>query len=50
MAAEVRHPEQITADLLRAMLKLGLVDDDDFHKIIDELQIRLFTREISTTS
>ena len=43
----MKHPEQITADFMRALLKLKLTDDDDLHKQIDELQIRLFKREFA---
>jgi len=37
--------EQIQADLLRVLYKLGLIPDDEFNRLIDELQLKLFERE-----
>ena len=40
------EPEQIQADLLRKLYKLGVIDYDTLDKLIDELQIRLFQRQL----
>lgn len=42
----MKHPEQYTADFIRAILKLKLVDSAEFHSIINILQVRLFKREL----
>jgi hypothetical protein len=40
------EPEQIQADLLRKLFRLGVIDYDTLDELIDELQIRLFKRQI----
>lgn len=37
--------EQIQADMLRYLHKIGILPEDEFHRLIDELQIQLFERE-----
>ena len=41
----VKTTEQIQADMLRVLFKLGLIPDDEFHRLIDILQIKLFERQ-----
>jgi len=41
--------EQIEADLLRVMYKLGLITLDQLYKAINILQVKLFIREDSTS-
>jgi hypothetical protein len=41
------HEEQFTADLLRSMYRLGYIDFPTLDKMIDELQIRLFRRQMA---
>lgn len=40
------EPEQRQADQLRLLHQLGIIDYDTLDELIDELQIRLFTREL----
>lgn len=40
------EPEQITADLLRKLYRLGVIDFKTLDKLIDKLQIRLFRRQL----
>jgi len=40
------EPEQIQAELLRKLYKLGIIDFKTLDKLIDELQVRLFRREL----
>lgn len=39
------EPEQIQADLLRKLYRLGVIDFKTLDKLIDELTIRLFKRQ-----
>ena len=41
------EPEQIQADLLRKLYKLGVIDYYTLDRLIDELQIRLLQRELN---
>ena len=40
-----KYQEHIEADLLRTMYRLGLIDFNQLDRLIDELQLLLFTRE-----
>jgi len=42
------EPEQIAAGLLRTLHKLGLVNADTAHRLIDQWQIRLFERYLKS--
>jgi len=39
------EPEQIQAEVLRKLYRLGVIDYDTLDKLIDVLQIRLFRRQ-----
>ncbi len=40
------EPEQIEAELLRVMYRLGLIDYKTINRLIDELTVRLLTRTL----
>lgn len=40
------EPEQIQADLLRKLYRLGVIDFETLDRLIDELQRRLFYRQL----
>jgi hypothetical protein len=40
------EPEQRQAEAYRILYRLGIIDRDTLNKIIDQLQIRLFSREL----
>lgn len=39
-------PEQITAEILRKLYRLKILDYDTLEKLVDKLQIRLSKREL----
>ena len=40
------HSEQFTADMLRTLYRAGYIDFPTLDRMIDELQVRLFRREM----
>jgi hypothetical protein len=40
------HSEQIMADLFRALFKMDMLDINKLDKMVDELQVRLFRKEL----
>jgi len=39
-------PEQITAKILRKLYKLGVINFETLDRLINELQLKLFEREL----
>ena len=40
----MQAPEQVYADVLRTLYKNNMIDEELFHRKIDELQVMLFRR------